>query len=92
MPYLNLNKREKDALLYISGHEGRHRQRALADLGDAKSLVRIEPRAAIREPIERRTKEQGIEGLKAAIQNKPVRSENDEILFLPEVFKHGGRV
>ena len=92
VPYLNLNKREKDALLYISGHEGRHRQRALADLGDAKSLVRIEPRAAIREPIERRTKEQGIEGLKAAIQNKPVKSENDEIIILPEVFKHGGRV
>jgi len=92
VPYLNLNKRDKDALLYISGHEGRHRQRALADLGDAKSLVRIEPRAAIREPIERRTKEQGIEGLKAAIQNKPVKSENDEIIILPEVFKHGGRV
>jgi len=92
VPYLDLNKRDKDALLYISGHEGRHRQRALADLGDAKSLVRIQPRAAIREPIERRTKEQGIEGLKAAIQGKPVSSQNDEIIFLPEIFKRGGRV
>jgi len=90
VPYLNLNKRDKDALLYISGHEGRHRQRALSGLGDSKSLVRIEPRAAIREPIERRTKEQGIEGLKAVIQNKPVKSENEDIVFLPEVFKRGG--
>lgn len=92
VPYLNLNKRDKDALLYISGHEGRHRQRALSGLGDSKSLVRIEPRAAIREPIERRTKEQGIEGLKAAIQNKPVMTEQEEIIILPEVFKRGGSV
>jgi len=90
VPYLNLNKRDKDALLYISGHEGRHRQRALANLGDNKSLVRIEPRAAIREPIKRNTKEQGIEGLKAAIQNKPVLSQDDDLIFLPDVFAKGG--
>jgi hypothetical protein len=113
VPFLEINKSTKDkepwltltkeTPYYIAGHEGRHRTRALEKMQQPSGLVQIIPRSSIREPIERRTKEQGVEGLKKEIQGKRVVREDamadpekytkeEAIIILPEVFKHGGSV
>jgi len=113
VPFLEINKSTKDkepwltltkeTPYYIAGHEGRHRTRALEKMQQPSGLVQIIPRSSIREPIERRTKEQGVEGLKKEIQGKRVVREDamadpekytkeEAIIILPEIFKHGGSV
>jgi hypothetical protein len=46
VPYLHLNKTETGLPLnpFISGHEGRHRSRALSQMGDNPTLVQLKPR------------------------------------------------
>jgi hypothetical protein len=80
-------------VLAIGSHEGRHRSRALEDLGQPRMLVQIDPgEGVIERLVTEGSKEQGIESLKKAVNKKPIMSENEEIIILPEVFKRGGRM
>jgi len=66
VPMLELNKEEAGLPLtpFISGHEGRHRSRAMAQAGQQKGLVRMLPRSELREPFPRRSQEDYIEAMK----------------------------
>jgi hypothetical protein len=66
VPMLQLNKEEAGLPLtpFISGHEGRHRSRAMAQAGQKKGLVRMLPRSELREPFPRRSQEDYIEAMK----------------------------
>jgi hypothetical protein len=70
VPYLLINKEEQGLPLipFISGHEGRHRSRSLANQGEQSSLVQFLPRAELREPLPRRTQEEYIEALKKELE------------------------
>ena len=66
IPYLNVNKEEQGLPDYpfISGHEGRHRNRAMAASGEQAGLVQFLPRAEFREPFPRRMSEQYIDAIR----------------------------
>jgi hypothetical protein len=66
VPYLNINKEEQGLPLtpFLTGHEGRHRSRALTAAGEKAGLVQLLPRAELREPFPRRSQEEYIEALK----------------------------
>ena len=66
VPFLEINKERQGlpTFPFISGHEGRHRNRAMAASGEQAGLVRLEPRAELREPFPRRTQEEYIEALR----------------------------
>ena len=70
VPYLLINKQEQGLPLtpFITGHEGRHRSRSLANKGEQGSLVQLLPRAELREPLPRRTQEEYIEALKKELE------------------------
>jgi hypothetical protein len=70
VPYLLINKQEQGLPLtpFITGHEGRHRSRALANRGEEGSLVQLLPRSELREPLPRRTQEEYIEALKKELE------------------------
>ena len=79
VPFLEINKQEQGLpmLPFISGHEGRHRNRALAERGEKAGLVQLLPRAELREPFPRRSQEEYIDALKREL-------EMTENLVLPE--------
>jgi hypothetical protein len=94
VPYLNLDK-TLDGGLRISGHEGRHRMRALDQLGDESTLIRVFPRESFTSTDARRYKEDYIEALKASLGLDPTVSPEvfpDVKLPMPEVFAGGGIV
>jgi hypothetical protein len=106
IPFLEINKKEqgRPLLPYISGHEGRHRSRALAERGEPSSLVQLFPRAELREPLPRRSQEDYIEALRREIemtgnmvvpeQYSPVtgiKVPRPEIIF-PDIYAKGGEV
>ena len=62
VPYLMLNK-EEGRLPFVAGHEGRHRNIAATELGYPSTLWRMLPRAALREPLPRRSQEEYLEAL-----------------------------
>ena len=66
VPFLEINKGEQGLPLtpFISGHEGRHRNRALASAGEDANLIQLLPRAELREPFPRRSQEEYIDALK----------------------------
>lgn len=70
VPFLTINKEEQGLPLmpFISGHEGRHRNRSLASRGEQAGLVQLLPRAELREPFPRRSQEQYIEALKQELE------------------------
>lgn len=107
--FLSINKEEAGLPLvpFISGHEGRHRSRALAASGQPTSLVRLIPRAELREPFPRRTQEEYIEALRKELEmtDKMVIPEGDlgayrsgegppprPAILLPTIYKNGGEV
>jgi len=60
VPFLQINKKKQGlpTTPIISGHEGRHRNRAMVSAGEQAGLVRLEPRAELREPFPRRSQEE----------------------------------
>jgi hypothetical protein len=107
VPYLLINKQEQGLPLipFITGHEGRHRSRALANRGEEGSLVQLLPRSELREPLPRRTQEEYIEALKEELEMtkskvKPqvyfdnLKQEDIKrpAIDLPDIYAKGGRV
>ena len=109
IPYLQISKQETGLPLmpYITGHEGRHRSRALAGAGQQRSLVQLMPNYELREPLPRRSQEEYIEALKeemAMTKNKvkPEKYFDDSLpknllierppIDLPDFYAKGGAV
>lgn len=101
VPYLNLSKDEVGlpTMPSVIGHEGRHRNRALADQGAPSSLVKINPRNDLREGMPRRTQEEFIEALREELErsNRLVLPEKDgsyrrPAVEFPEPYAEGGDV
>ena len=95
--FLSLNKEEAGLPLlpFISGHEGRHRSRALAASGQPTSLVRLIPRAELREPFPRRTQEEYINALRQELDltgNLVLPEGGGSPVVLPDIYAQGGRV
>jgi hypothetical protein len=65
VPFLMINKEEQGLPLipFISGHEGRHRNRVMTGKGENAGLVQLLPRAELREPFPRRHQDEYIEAL-----------------------------
>lgn len=107
VPFLEINKKRQGSSTspFISGHEGRHRNRVMADKGEEAGLVLLNPRSELREPFPRRSQEDYIEALKeelAMTGNKVVpESHFDNFkqdvvrrkpIILPDIYAEGGGV
>ena len=70
VPFLQINKEEQGLPLipFITGHEGRHRNRAMVERGDPAGLVQLLPRAELREPFPRRDQEEYLEALRKELE------------------------
>jgi len=102
VPYLNLAKEEVGLPLlpYISGHEGRHRSRALAGRGEKSNLIGITPTMDLREGLPRGSQQEFIEAMKKELelsgglvlpQSEPMMGGRPPII-LPDVYAKGGSV
>jgi hypothetical protein len=101
VPFLQIDKQEYGLPLVpsISGHEGRHRSRALAESGENKSLVRLFPDPELREPLPRRSQEEYIEALKKELEMtgkivtpEDYGSDKRPPIILPDIYAKGGSV
>jgi hypothetical protein len=101
VPFLQIDKQEYGLPLVpsISGHEGRHRSRALAESGENKSLVRLFPKAELREPLPRRSQEEYIEALKKELEMtgnivtpEDYGTDKRPPIILPDIYAKGGAV
>jgi len=107
VPFLEINKKKQGSSTspFISGHEGRHRNRVMANKGEEAGLVLLNPRAELREPFPRRSQEDYIEALKKELEitGNKVKPENyfdnfkqDVIerkpIILPDIYAKGGAV
>jgi hypothetical protein len=98
VPFLGINKEEYGLPLkpFISGHEGRHRSRALAESGQPTSLVRLVPRAELREPFPRRSQEEYLQALREELDltGNLVLPEGrtGSAIVLPDIYAEGGDV
>ena len=97
VPYLNLRKDETGLPMFpnVRGHEGRHRSRALAGMGESSSLVNIQPSGGLREELPRRSREEFIEALRKELDLKDrmvIGEDNINVLRLPDVYAEGGEV
>jgi hypothetical protein len=105
VPFLEINKQEYGLPLvpFISGHEGRHRNRAMAKRGEKAGLVQLLPRSELREPFPRRSQEEYLQALRDELEMTgnvvvpqpniftPSASERPAI-ELPDVYAKGGKV
>ena len=98
LPFLEYGQHLGTSRLGVTGHEGRHRMRALEGIGDEKALVRLFPRASVREPLPRRSRSEFLEALSEKYGN-PLRldPEGFESVIIDmsrpvEPFKEGGEV
>jgi hypothetical protein len=104
VPFLQVGQRRDWETPTITGHEGRHRNRALSQLGDQSTLTQISPTGSLRESYPFWTSEEYLEALKKKIGASPIvkpQMESDPALYnvgdrspiaLPELFKKGGKV
>ena len=101
VPYLQIDKEEVGLPLtpFISGHEGRHRNRAMASQGINRGLVVLHPRTELREPLPRRSREEYINALKEelAMTGNMVKPQQDKTnprpaIQMPDIYAHGGGV
>lgn len=101
VPYLQLGQELNSSFPAVLGHEGRHRTAAMEKLGDQSTLVRMMPRAALREPFPRRSQEEYLEALVNQIGQKPLvkpqvfrddagKDVRRGLIELPEMFAAGG--
>jgi hypothetical protein len=92
VPFLQLDKQEQGLPIvpHITGHEGRHRNRALFHKGVDKSLVTLEPRAELREGFPRRERGEYLDALKKemAMTNNMVRPEDEEEYGKSQIIRH----
>jgi hypothetical protein len=102
VPYLQLGQELNSSFPAVLGHEGRHRTAALEKLGDQSTLVRMMPRAALREPFPRRSQEEYLKALTEQIGQKPFvkpqvfkddagKDVRRGLIEFPEMFKKGGK-
>jgi hypothetical protein len=92
VPFLEIGEKGADDFR-VTGHEGRHRTRALAKRGDKKTLIQMLPGRGMREPFPRYTQEEYIDALNAHLGLDPTVSPEvfpDVKLPLPKVFAKGG--
>ena len=70
VPFLEINKKTQGSsnAPFISGHEGRHRSRVMADKGEETGLVQLLPRAQLRESFPRGSQEEYLEALKQEME------------------------
>jgi len=105
MPFLYLNKSEAGLPIMpeITGHEGRHRNRALASKGHTKALVQVFPRGDLREGLPRRSNEEYLDAMRKelAMTGNMVQPEyrpqvEGEVkrspILLPDMYAKGGDV
>lgn len=108
VPFLLVNKElaGSTGLPWVTGHEGRHRSRAMEAAGVQSGLVQFLPRAELREPFPRRSQEQYIEAIRKEMElsgnkikpEKYYLQETDEKTFqrptidLPDLYANGGAV
>jgi hypothetical protein len=102
VPLLQINKEEQGLPItpYISGHEGRHRNRALATQGVGANLIQLLPRSELREGFPRRSQEEYVDALRQEMDmtNHMVYPEKIEKyrdrppIKLPEFFTKGGSI
>jgi hypothetical protein len=107
IPMLTINKEESGLPLvpFITGHEGRHRNRALAESGQPTSLIQLYPRAELREPFPRRSQEEYIDAIRKEMEmtGNMVRPEvylhnileknvKRDPIKLPDLYAEGGAV
>jgi hypothetical protein len=109
VPFLLINKEEQGLPLmpFISGHEGRHRNRSLVKRGEKSGLVQLLPRAELREPFPRRSQQEYIDAMRQELEMtgnkvKPESYFDDSLpknLFierlpidLPDIYAKGGAV
>lgn len=103
VPYLKIDKEEAGLPItpHLVGHEGRHRNRALAAMGQKKGLVRLFPRSELREPLPRRSQEEYIDALRKEVPGNMVTPETAgerreyirrSAIALPDFYNKGGSV
>lgn len=106
VPFLEINKQRQGLPLipFVSGHEGRHRNRALAQRDEPAGLVQFLPRAELREPFPRRDQEEYLEALRNELEMTgnmvlPERYLEDGDVYikrpeikLPDIYAEGGGV
>jgi hypothetical protein len=94
IPFLGLGETASGGVR-ISGHEGRHRTRALSKLGDKSTLIELRPGYDLTSTDARRYKDDYIEALRARLGLDPTVAPEafpDVQIPMPEPFKHGGEV
>jgi hypothetical protein len=102
VPFLNVNKlqgKKGKSSLVITGHEGRHRSRALDAAGEQAGLVQFLPRSGLREDFPRRYRDEYIDALREELEKhgRMVTPEPDGAIIrpdieLPDVYRAGGAV
>jgi hypothetical protein len=107
VPFLEINKQEQGLPLvpFISGHEGRHRNRAMAQRGEQAGLVQLLPRSELREPLPRRSQEEYIQALRDELEmtgnrvkpqtyfdNLEQKDIKRSAIALPDIYAEGGAV
>jgi hypothetical protein len=101
VPYLRINE-TPEGELFISGHEGRHRTRALTKLGDESTLISLDPSYSLTPSEARRYKEDYVDALNARFgldrlitpEYRPeVKGEvKRSPIIMPDLFAKGGKV
>ena len=99
VPFLMIDKAEQGLPLvpFIAGHEGRHRNRALAGKGVQSGLIQLLPRSELREGFPRRSQQEYIEALKKELEMtgnkvKPEGYVERSEILLPDIYADGGAV
>ena len=105
VPFLEINKQEQGLPLvpFISGHEGRHRNRAMAQRGEQAGLIQLLPRSELREPLPRRSQEEYIQALRDELEMTgnivlpqpslyPSDAPKRPAIRMPDIYAEGGAV